>query len=41
MKTFNAPAIEVEKFMIADVIAASNGDITPSKGEYDLEEDRD
>ena len=26
MKTFNAPAFEVEKFMIADVIAASVAD---------------
>jgi len=39
MKTFNAPAIEVEKFMVADVIAASLGG--SNKDEYELDEDRD
>lgn len=31
MKTFNAPAIEVEKFMIADVITASEEVVETTK----------
>ena len=30
MKTFNAPVIEVEKFMIADVITTSTETVDPN-----------
>ena len=42
MKTFNTPAFEVEKFMIADVIAASvGGEVEGGEDEDALPDDRD